>query len=127
MLLGNLENIVLLPYFSDSEIIWISECLFCEDVEMILVLRLLTFQRDIVNLKGLCRRQNIKNKSFKEPILGNLPCGPVVKAPRFHCRGRGSIPGRGTKIPYATWPRKTKKKKKKDLYFENIEEGDFFN
>ena len=27
----------------------------------------------------------------------------MVKTPRFHCRGAGSIPGRGTKIPHAAW------------------------
>ena len=25
----------------------------------------------------------------------------MVRTPRFHCRGMGSIPGWGTKIPYA--------------------------
>ena len=31
-------------------------------------------------------------------------CGnPAVKTMHFHCRGAGSIPGWGTKIPQATW------------------------
>ena len=29
---------------------------------------------------------------------GDFPGGPVVRTPRFHCRGPGSIPGRGTEI-----------------------------
>ena len=29
--------------------------------------------------------------------------GPVLKKLYFHCRGAGSIPGQGTKIPHATW------------------------
>ena len=40
----------------------------------------------------------------------------VVKTPHFQCRvGEGSIPGRGTKIPYAVWHGQIKKKKKKKL------------
>ena len=30
-----------------------------------------------------------------------FPGGPVVRIQRFHCRGLGSIPGQGTKIPQA--------------------------
>ena len=30
-----------------------------------------------------------------------LPGGPVIKTPRFQCRDLSSIPGQGTKIPYA--------------------------
>ena len=37
--------------------------------------------------------------------------GPEVKTLCFHCRGVGSIPGQGTKILYATWQGKKKKKK----------------
>ena len=40
---------------------------------------------------------------------GVFPGGPVVKTPCPHCRGTGSIPGRGTKIPHAA--RHGKKKK----------------
>ena len=29
-------------------------------------------------------------------------CGPMVRTRRFHCQGPGSIPGQGTKIPWAT-------------------------
>ena len=32
-----------------------------------------------------------------------FPGGPVVRTPRSHCRGLGSIPGQGTKIPQAAW------------------------
>ena len=31
----------------------------------------------------------------------DFPGGPVVKTLCLHCRGHGSIPGRGTKIPPA--------------------------
>ena len=34
----------------------------------------------------------------------------MVKTPCFHCRGTGSVPGRGTKILHATWCGKKKKK-----------------
>ena len=33
---------------------------------------------------------------------------------RFHCRGLGKIPGRGTKTPQAVWQKEGKKKKKKE-------------
>ena len=31
----------------------------------------------------------------------NLPGSPMIKTLHFHCRGMGSIPGKGTKIPWA--------------------------
>ena len=34
-------------------------------------------------------------------VGGDFPGGPVVKTLCFQCRGAGSIPGRGTKIPHA--------------------------
>ena len=34
-------------------------------------------------------------------IVWDFPAGPVVKTPCLHCRGQGSIPGRGAKIPHA--------------------------
>ena len=37
----------------------------------------------------------------QEFSFGELPGGPVVRTRRFHCRGAGSIPGLGTKIPQA--------------------------
>ena len=35
-----------------------------------------------------------------------LPDSPVVKILCFQCRGTSSIPGQGTKIPHALWPKK---------------------
>ena len=40
--------------------------------------------------------------SIKKQSLGDLSGAPGAKTPRFQCRGRGSIPGQGTKIPYVT-------------------------
>ena len=51
--------------------------------------------------------RNDVNKSTKL----DFPGGPVVKTLRFHCRGAGSIPGRGTKILHAVWHGQKKKKK----------------
>ena len=34
-------------------------------------------------------------------IARDFPGGPVVKIPRFSCRGHGFHPGQGTKIPHA--------------------------
>ena len=39
--------------------------------------------------------------------------GPVVKTSRFQCRGQGSNPGQGTKIPHAMQHAQNIKKKKK--------------
>ena len=39
----------------------------------------------------------------------------MVRTPRSHCRGSGSIPGRGTKIPQDMQGGQ-KKKKKKEIY-----------
>ena len=45
----------------------------------------------------------------------DLPGSPVVKTPSFQCKGAGSIPGWGTKIPHATQHGQKKKKKKKKI------------
>ena len=33
----------------------------------------------------------------------DFPDGPVVMSLCFHCRGKGLVPGGGSKIPHATW------------------------
>ena len=40
--------------------------------------------------------------------------GPAAETPHFHCRGTGSIPGQGTKIPHAT-----EQPRKKNVYRYN--------
>ena len=54
--------------------------------------------------------------------LWDFPGGPVVKTLRFQCRGMGSIPGQGTKIPHSVQcsqkTKKIKKKKRKGLCSE---------
>ena len=35
-------------------------------------------------------------------MYGDFPGGPVVSTTHYHCRGKGSIPGLGTKILHAT-------------------------
>ena len=42
----------------------------------------------------------------------DFPGSSVGKTPLFQCRGMGSVPGWGTKIPQATWYSQKKKKKK---------------
>ena len=42
-----------------------------------------------------------------------FPGGSVVRTPRFHCHGWGSIPGWGTQIPPIVRPSKKKKFKRK--------------
>ena len=58
----------------------------------------------------------ISYKKKKEFLQGNLPGGPVVKTPHFHCRGLGFDPGWGTKIPQAA--QGGQKKKKRNLPHE---------
>ena len=43
-----------------------------------------------------------QGKALKTEDPWEFPGGPVVRTRRFHCCGRGSIPGQGTKIPQAT-------------------------
>ena len=38
---------------------------------------------------------------LKKKKSRDFPGGPVVKTPRFQCRGHWFDPGQGTKIPYA--------------------------
>ena len=53
--------------------------------------------------------------SMKNLIFGEFPGGPVVKTPCSNAGGMGSIPGWGTKIPYAA-PYGKKKQQKKDSF-----------
>ena len=46
-----------------------------------------------------------------------FPGGPVVRTRHFHCRGWGSIPGWGTKIPHAGDAAKKIKQKKTVMAF----------
>ena len=39
----------------------------------------------------------------------DVPGSPVAKTPSFNAGGPGLIPGWGTKIPHAVWPKKKKK------------------
>ena len=40
----------------------------------------------------------------------DFPWRSSVKSPPFNAEGAGSIPGRGPKIPHASWPKKPKQK-----------------
>ena len=54
----------------------------------------------------------------KKQTVGGFPSGLVVRTPRFHCRGMGSIPGWGTKIPYAAQHSQKKKGGKREVEVE---------
>lgn len=45
--------------------------------------------------------ENVRGGFIQNRQSKDLPGGPVVR-PCSHCRGPGSIPGRGSKIPQAT-------------------------
>ena len=52
-----------------------------------------------------------------EMSIKELPGALVVKIPDFHCHGLGSIPGQGTEIPQAMWPKEKKKRKEMSISF----------
>ena len=43
--------------------------------------------------------------SNQDPIGWDFPGGPVVKTSPSNAGGAGLIPGQGTKIPHASWPK----------------------
>ena len=72
----------------------------------------------------ISNRQTNKSKQTKNTTKG-FPGGPVVKTPRFHCRGLGSSPppppavDRGTKIPRAAQRGQKKSLKKYNQNFRS--------
>ena len=50
------------------------------------------------------RREGGRAQPLKEWYTGEFPGRPVVRTWCFHCRGPGSTPDGGTKIPQAMWP-----------------------
>ena len=44
-------------------------------------------------------------KKIKKQYKGDFPGGPVVKTLLSNAGGVRSIPGRGAKIPHASWPK----------------------
>ena len=53
-----------------------------------------------------------KTKKFKKDDIRDFPGGPVVKTSPSSAGGAGSIPGRGAKIPHASWPKNQNIKQK---------------
>ena len=53
--------------------------------------------------------------------LWDFPGGPVAKTPCSQCRGLGSIPGQGTKIPHATT--KSLAKSDKEIFLKRKKEN----
>ena len=56
---------------------------------------------------------------LKKRMGGEFLGGPVVRTPRFHCRGPGSIHGGGTKTMQATRCSQKKERKKRLGLFKN--------
>ena len=46
---------------------------------------------------------HVISKLLLEVATGDFPGGPVIETLLSQYRGTGSILGRGTKIPHATW------------------------
>ena len=67
-----------------------------------------TFQRNRTSRMCVYRERFIISN-----LLKDFPGTPVVKTPCFQCRGVGSIPGQGTKIPHAMQYVAKKEKKKR--------------
>ena len=61
-------------------------------------------------------RCQVTGKAIKEMWSRDFFGSPVVRAPHFHCRGWGSVPGRGTEIlQVVPHGQKNKKEKKKEM------------
>ena len=45
-------------------------------------------------------------------LWGDFPGGPVVRDLPCNAEAADSIPGQGTKIPHASWPKKKKRRHK---------------
>ena len=54
-------------------------------------------------------------------IIRDFPGGPGVKTLPSKAEGMGSIPGRGVKIPHASWPKNWNIKQKQ--YFKDFKKG----
>ena len=69
-------------------------------------------------IKFYWRAVKNKQKTEKKGILKimakrDFPGGPVVKTSPSNAGGAGSIPGRGAKIPHASWPKNQNMKQKR--------------
>ena len=47
----------------------------------------------------------VHHVNIKKSVFGNFPGGPVVKTSPSNAGGAGLIPGLGTIIPHASWPK----------------------
>ena len=66
-----------------------------------------------------CSSQNLDSFfSFNPTSSLDFSGRPVVKTLCFHCRGMGSIPAQGTKIPHAMWH--SKRNKEKNFFLNKI-------
>ena len=65
-------------------------------------------------MQALLQQIQDKFQTISDQTIGRtddvraFPCGLVVKTSPSNAGGVGSIPGRGTKIPYDSGPKKTK-------------------
>ena len=48
-------------------------------------------------------------------VVRDFPGGPVIKTLFFHCRGKGSIPGLGTKIPPVKWRSQIEREREREI------------
>ena len=53
--------------------------------------------------------QKLSLPRSKNSVSGDFPGSPVVKAWPSSAEGVDSIPGQGTKVPHASWPKKINK------------------
>ena len=61
----------------------------------------------VVNKNVICKQKknNNYNTYFKNPILKNYPCGPVVKTSPSNAGVVDFIPHQETEIPHGSWPK----------------------
>ena len=56
-------------------------------------------------------------------LLGDFPGGPVVKTSPPNAGSASSIPGRGAKIPHASWPKNIKQKQYCNKFNKDFKNG----
>ena len=59
--------------------------------------------RDMFSMHGTNTGGAFEFNTCNSSKQGEFPGCVVVRIPRFHCHGPGSIPGQETEIPEATW------------------------
>ena len=105
-----------IEYFSAIKKKILTRAIACLNLKDIMLSKISQLQKDKYCVIDYTYKKYLGSQSHRNrKYNGDFSIGPVVKTLHFHCRGAGSMPGRGTKIPHALrCSQKVKKKKKKN-------------